>query len=325
MRRREFITLLGGAAAWPLAAHAQQETPVVGYLGTTTPEQDPHFLAAFRRGLNELSFVEGRNLAIEFRWAQGQYERLPELAADLVTRKVNIIAAVTGPAAALAAKAATTTIPFVFVTSLDVVKAGIVASFNRPGGNATGIYLFTRDLEPKKLELLTELAPRAATIAALTNPNSPFVEIQVSALQEAARRLGRKLIVLSAGSESEIDTAFTELAPQRAGGLVVTADPFFNGQRAQLVALAARSAIPAIYEWREFTTAGGLASYGTSITDAYRQAGNYTGRILKGAKPTDLPVFQSTKLKLAINLKTATALGLTIPLTLQYAADEVIE
>jgi putative tryptophan/tyrosine transport system substrate-binding protein len=325
MKRRAFIAGLGAAAAWPLAARAQQAAPVVGYLGTTTPEQDPHFVAAFRLGLSELGFVEGRNLAIEFRWAQGQYERLPELAADLVTRKVNVIAAVSGPAAALAAKATTTTIPFVFVTSLDIVKAGLVTNFNRPGGNATGIYLFTRDLEPKKLELLAEMAPNAATIAALTNPNSPFVEIQVSALQEAARLLGRKLVVLSAGSESEIDAAFTELISQRAAGLVVTSDPFFNGQRAQLVALAGRSTIPAIYEWREFATAGGLASYGTSITDAYRQAGNYTGRILKGEQPADLPVIQPTKFEFVINLKTAKALGLDISPALLSVADDLIE
>jgi putative ABC transport system substrate-binding protein len=285
MKRREFIAGVGSAAAWPLAVQAQQQAlPVIGYLGATTPEQDPHFVAAFRRGLGELGFVEGRNVAIEFRWAYGQYERLPQLAADLVSHKVDVIAAVSGPAAALAAKGATATIPFVFVTSLDVIKAGLVASFNRPGGNATGMYLFTQTVEPKKLELLVELVPNAATIAMLANPNSPTIEIQVNALQEAARLLGRTLILLNAGNEKEINAAFEAFAHHRADGLLVSSDPFFNGQREQLVALAARFAIPTIYEWREFAIAGGLVSYGTSITDAYRQAGNYTGRILKGER-----------------------------------------
>ena len=325
MRRREFIAGLGSAAASPVVARAQQlATPVIGYLGTTTPEQDSHFVTAFRRGLGELGFVEGRNVAIEFRWAQGQYERLPELAADLVSRKVNVIAAVSGPAA-LAAKGATATIPFVFATGLDVIKAGIVASFNRPDGNATGVYLFTRALQAKKLELLAQLAPNAATIAVLANPNSPIVETQVKELQEAARLLGRRLIVLNASSEKEIDAAFAALVQQRANGLIVSADPFFNGQRAQLVALAARSVIPAIYEWREFTIAGGLVSYGTSVTDAYRQAGNYTGRILKGEKPADLPVVQPTKFEFVINLRTAKALGIDVPPKLLALTDEVIE
>ena len=325
MRRREFIAGLSSAAASPVVARAQQlATPVIGYLGTTTPEQDSHFVTAFRRGLGELGFVDGRNVGIEFRWAQGQYERLPALEADLVSRKVNVIAAVSGPAA-LAAKGATATIPFVFATGLDVIKSGIVASFSRPDGNATGAYLFTGALQPKKLELLAQLAPNAAIIAVLANPNSPIVETQVKELQEAARLLGRRLIVLNASSEKEIDAAFAALVQQRANGLIVSADPFFNGQRAQLVALAARSVIPAIYEWREFTIAGGLVSYGTSVTDAYRQAGNYTGRILKGEKPADLPVVQPTKFEFVINLRTAKALGIDVPPKLLALTDEVIE
>src|SRR5215831_6416836 len=241
-----------------------------------------------------------------------------------LSRKVNVIAAVSGPAA-LAAKGATATIPFVFATGLDVIKAGIVASFNRPDGNATGVYLYTGALQPKKLELLAQLAPNAATIAVLANPNSPIVETQVKELQEAARLLGRRLIVLNASSEKEIDAAFAALVQQRANGLIVSADPFFNGQRAQLVALAARSVIPAIYEWREFTIAGGLVSYGTNVTDAYRQAGNYTGRILKGEKPADLPVVQPTKFEFVINLRTAKALGIDVPPKLLALTDEVIE
>jgi putative ABC transport system substrate-binding protein len=327
MRRREFIALLGGAAAvWPMAARAQQgATPTIGYLSTRSPSEAKYVTDAFTQGLNENGYVEGRNLAIEFRWADLQYDRLPTLASDLVRRQVAVIAAVGGSHSGLAAKAVTSTIPIVFVSAGDPVTFGLVTSLNRPGGNVTGISMITVALAPKRLELLHELVPAPAAIAMLVNPTSPYVEAETADVKASARVLGRQLRVLNAGTAQEIDAAFATLVQQRAGGLLVSGDPFFDSERDRLVALAARYSVPAIYQWREFATIGGLISYGTSILDAYRQAGVYVGKILKGATPADMPVLQPTRFETVVNLKTAKALGVAVPDKLIVAADEVIE
>jgi putative ABC transport system substrate-binding protein len=327
MRRREFIMLLGGAvAAWPLAARAQQTAmPVIGFLGSETPNQFAGRLGAFSKGLNEAGFADGRNVAIEYRWAEGRYDRLPALAADLVRRQVTVIVAATTPST-LAAKAATTTIPIVFLTGSDPVEVGLVASLDRPGGNMTGVANLSVETAAKQLELLHELVPSATVIALLINPNNPILgEILSKNLRAAGRAIGRQIRVVSAGTERDIDAAFAGLVQQGVGAVVVGNDSFFNSRPDQLVALAARHAVPVIYPYREFAAAGGLMSYGSSLTEAYREAGDYTGRILKGKKPADLPVQQVTKVELIINPKTAKTLGLTFPLSLLGRADEVIE
>jgi putative tryptophan/tyrosine transport system substrate-binding protein len=326
VKRREFILIVGGAAAWPLAAGAQQPAmPVTGFLNAASPGPLRQQIAAFHEGLKESGYVEGQNVAVEYRWAEGQYDRLPALAADLVRRQVSVIVAGGGAPVVLAAKAATTTIPIVFTAGGDPVGLGLVASLNRPGANITGVYHFATGLEAKRLGLLHEMVPKAATIAVLVNPNYSEAESQLREVQEAAARLGVQLVVVHANAESDFDAAFSTVVQQRSGALLVCASPFFNTRREQLVVLAARHALPTIYEWRDFAAAGGLMSYGTSLADAYRQAGVYAGRILKGAKPADLPIVQSTKFEFVINLNTAKALGLTIPPGLLAIADGVIE
>ena len=326
MKRREFITLLGGAAAaWPVVVRAQQPAmPVIGFLHSGSPTTYAHLVTAFRQGLKELDYVDGQNVTIEYRWAAGQYDRLPALASDLVQRRVSVIAS-TGPSSALAAKEATTMIPIVFSTGADPVTLGLVARLNRPGGNVTGIGVLTAVIASKRLGLLRELVPTAASIAVLLNPNNPTTEAQRNDIQEAARSVAQQVHVLHAGSDAELDAAFVTYGRLRSGALLVNADPSFVNRRDHIVALAARHAIPAIYEQREFPVAGGLASYGTSLKDAYHQVGIYTGRVLKGEKPADLPVMQSTKFEFVINLKTAKALGVKIADNLLTLADEVIE
>jgi putative tryptophan/tyrosine transport system substrate-binding protein len=327
MRRREFVTLLGGAAVtWPLAVRAQQPAmPVIGFLSGASPGPFAHLVAAFRQGLQEAGYTEGQNVTIEYRWAEGQYDRLPSLAADLVHLPVAVIAATGGSVAARAAKAATATIPIVFSSGADPVKVGLVASLSRPGGNVTGVHVFIGALDPKKLGLLRELAPQATLVGALLNPNVEDFQVRLADLQEAARTVGQQIHILSASTEGELDTAFAALSQIGAGALVVSADAFFNSRRDQIVALAARYAIPAIYEGREYAVAGGLMSYGTSLIEGYHQVGVYTARILRGAKPADLPVFQLTKFQFVLNLKTAKALGVKISDNLLSLADEVIE
>jgi len=325
MKRREFITLLGGVAAWPIATRAQQPAmPVVGFLNSASPEAFAPFVTAFHSGLNEVGYVEGRNVAIEYRWAEGQFDRLSMLAAELVSQRVAVIVATGGTNSAVAARAATATIPIVFNT-VDPVKDGLVSSFSRPGGNATGVSLFANTLAPKRLELLRELVLGANFIGVLVDANSTDANIQLREVQTAAHSTDQQIYVLTIGTEREFDAAFASLVVRQVGALLVAGSPFFTSQRDQLVALAARYAVPAIYEWREFAAAGGLMSYGTSLRDAYRQVGVYAGRILKGEKPADLPVVQPTKFEFVINLTTAKALGLTIPPTLLARADEVIE
>jgi putative tryptophan/tyrosine transport system substrate-binding protein len=326
VRRRELIALLGGAAAaWPLAARAQQQGPVIGFLHTASEDAFRSQLAAFHHGLKNAGYIEGRNVAIEYRWAKGRLERLSELAADLVRRQVAVIASTGGNNSALAAKAATTTIPIVFTSGSDPVKLGLVASLNRPDGNLTGASFFLAHLGEKVLGLLHELVPKDALIVVLINPKSPEAQFQLADIERAAASLGRQIQFLNASTAAEIDQAFTVLTNRRAGALFISAEPFFLGQMDQLAALAMRHRIPATFVLRDFPAAGGLMSYGTSINDAYRQAGVYTGLILKGAKPADLPVTQSTRFELVINLKTAEALGVRIPPGILAIADEVIE
>jgi putative tryptophan/tyrosine transport system substrate-binding protein len=327
MKRREFITLLGGGAvAWPLAARAQQPAmPVIGYLSARSPEDTAYLVEAFRRGLSEAGFVEGQNVTIEYRWALGQHDRLPGLAADLVRKPVTVLVSTGGESAALAAKAATSTIPIAFIIGGDPVKLGLATTYSRPGGNATGISILTATLEPKRLELLRELVPQASTIGALLDPNFPPYEGQLRDLREAARALDLQVQELRASNEAEIDLAFEAVARQRIAALTVVAGPFFDTRRDKLVSLAARYALPTMYHFREFAEAGGLMSYGIDSRVAYRQIGVYAGGILKGEKPGELPVLQPTKFELVINLKTAKALGLRVPLTLQVAADDVVE
>jgi ABC-type uncharacterized transport system substrate-binding protein len=326
VKRRAFITLLGGAAAWSLGAQAQQAAvPVVGFLHGASADGAAYQITAFRQGLNQIGYVEGRNVTIEYRWAEGHYDRLPALAADLVAHPLAVIATAGGITSVLAAKAVTKAIPIVFLTGDDPVKFGLVASLNRPGGNLTGVSFLSPALEAKRVELLRQLVPTATTIAVLVNPSSPGAEARLEDVREAARLLGQQVRIVNARSEGDFEAAFAGLVQLGAGALIVVSDPLFNNHRDELTALTARRAIPAIYFDREFALAGGLMSYGTNIADAYRQLGVYAGRILKGEKPADLPVVQPIKFELVINLRTAKALGLNIPDKLIALADEVIE
>ena len=327
MKRRAFITLLGGAAAaWPFATRAQRPViPVIGYLHSGSSAPYAHLVAAFRQSLKEAGYVESENVAIEYRWGEGRYDRLPALAAELVGRHVALIVAQGGDPSVLAAKSVTSTIPIVFTSSSDPVKLGLVASLNRPGGNATGFWLYTSLLGTKRFEMMRQLFPASTLIAILVNPNNPNAQIDMPDLQDAARTVGQSISFVTARTETEIEATFAALGDKRVSALLVNTDPYFLERRDQFVALATRYSVPTIYPWREAVTAGGLMSYGASLADGYRQVGIYASRILKGEKPADLPVVQPTKFELAINLKTAKALGLQIPDRLLALADEVIE
>ena len=325
--RRKFLVMLGGAAAaWPLALRAQQAAmPVIGFLSGRSPGESESVEAAFRQGLKESGYAEGQNVHIAFRWAEGRYDRLPALLASLVDIRVAVIAAAGGQAVPLAAKAATSTIPIVFVSGEDPVKLGLVASLNRPGGSATGVSMFLSEMEAKRLALLHELVPTGTITGVIVNPSSPSIDTQLREINSAARALGRQIQIVNATNERELDAAFVSLAQSKVGALLIASNAYFTSRRDQIVALAAQRAIPAIYDQREFPMASGLVSYGTNLSDSYRLMGVYTGKVLKGEKPTDLPVQQSTKFELVINLKTAKALGLDIPATVLARADEVIE
>ena len=325
MRRRELITLLGGAATWPLAARAQQAVPVIGFLGPGSAQSDAYRVTAFRQGLDEAGLVDGQNFTIEYRWADSRYDRLPALATELVNRQVAVIAT-SGTPAALAAKAATKTVPIVFETAADPVKVGLVASLSRPGGNITGVTQASEEIAPKRLELLHELVPAAGVLALLVNPTAPeLAEPQKREVLSAARAIGIDLQVLNASTEQDFDRLFAKLSELQVGGLVIGGDAFFTSHAKQLAALTVQHGVPAIFQWREFAAAGGLMSYGSNITETHRLIGIYAARILKGSKPADLPVQQASKVEMFINLKTARALGITIPLPLSGRADDIFE
>jgi putative ABC transport system substrate-binding protein len=326
MKRRAFITLLGGAAGWPLVARAQQAAmPVIGFLSSRSPEDSAHLMSAFHQGLAEGGFVEGQNVAIEYRWARGQYDRLSAMAADLVNRRVNVLTTAGGEPAALAAKRATSTIPIVFGLGSDPMSVGLVESFNRPGGNATGMTFFTTLMDPKRFGLLRDLVPGVRLIGVLLNPSFPPAEHQLTDIENAAKSVNQAIVIGKAANDRELEAAFGALVNAGAGALLVCADPYFDTRREQIIGFAQKERLPAVYQFREYAFAGGLLSYGVSITDAYRQYGVYTAKILKGAKPAELPVVQPTKFETVINLKTARALGIKIPDNVLSLADEVIE
>jgi putative ABC transport system substrate-binding protein len=326
MRRREFLFALAGMAAWPLGARAQQAAPpVVGFMSGRSAPDSAHLVAAFREGLGEAGFVDGQNVIIEFRWADGQYDRLPALAAELVSRPVAVLVGVGGDPSAMAAKRATSTIPIVFGMGGDPIKSGLVDSFNRPGANVTGYTLLTSQMESKRVGLLRELVPGVALVGVLLNPKFAPGALQAQQIEDAARTVGQKLVMATASSDEELSAAFALLARERINALLVAADPYFDTRAQRIIAFAAQNRLPAIYHFREYAAAGGLLSYGPRVTDGYRQAGNYTGQILKGAKPGNLPVLQPTKFEMVINLKTAAALNFALPNSIQLLADEVIE